>query len=110
MVGGVRSGTGYTIVVVVEWGVSCAGRRLGAGVGEVLLHGLLFHLAEEKIQSTHIGTGHEIYLWHSLVVSLVLWRHISHLGKRCPIVHTARQIGQGIPGIRVVSGWRVLAL
>ena len=49
MIRGVWSGTGYTIVVVVEWGVSGAGRGLGAGVGEVLLHGLLLHLAEEKI-------------------------------------------------------------
>ena len=44
------------------------------------------------------------------MVSLVLWWHISHLGKGCPIVHTAGQIGEGISGIWVVSWWRVLAL
>ena len=73
--------------------------------------GSCFTWQRRKFNLTHIiGTEHEIYLWHPLVVSLVLWRHISHLGKRCPIVHTAGQIGQGIPGIWVVSGWRVLAL
>ena len=44
------------------------------------------------------------------MVSLVLGRHVTHLGKGGPIVHTAGKIGQRVPGVRVVRWRGVLSL